>query len=116
MSVARTRLCDFLARRGRQAQGSGDTAVEKVIEAQPSEDGEEDRWEQDYQRCVFDWAVEQIRGDFQDSTWQAFWQTNVEGKETKKVAQSLGMTVGAVYIARSRVLARLKKEIGQVED
>ena len=60
-------------------------------------------------------AAEQIRSEFQDSTWQAFWQTNMEGKATKEVAESLGMTVGAVYIARSRVLARLKQQIQQAE-
>ena len=62
---------------------------------------------------LFDRAAERIRDEFQDSTWQAFWQTNIEGKDTRQVARSLDMTVGAVYIARSRVLARLKKQIEQ---
>ena len=116
MSVARTRLCDFVDRRGRQVSGSGDTRFQKTLEQQPAGDDEADRWERDYRKCLFDWAAEQVRGEFQDSTWQAFWQTNIDGKDTKEVARSLGMTVGAVYIARSRVLARLKKQIEQVKE
>jgi DNA-directed RNA polymerase specialized sigma24 family protein len=39
----------------------------------------------------------------------------VEGRSAKEVAGTLGMTTGAVYIARSRILARLKAKIQQVE-
>jgi RNA polymerase sigma-70 factor (ECF subfamily) len=115
MSVARTRLCDFLADRGRHATGSGETGVHRLLEEQPDAADEEEAWEQEYRRCLFDRAAEQVRNEFQDSTWQAFWQTNVKGKDTKQVARSLNMTVGAVYIARSRVLARLRKQIEQIE-
>ncbi|HEV3443267.1 MAG TPA: hypothetical protein VG099_01435, partial [Gemmataceae bacterium] len=57
----------------------------------------------------------QIRGGCEDSTWQAFWLTAVEGKEPKEAAGALGITVGAVYIAKSRVLARLRKKIEQLQ-
>ncbi len=113
MSVTRTRLCDFLARR--QASGSGDTKVVQLLQQLPAPQDEEERWEREYRKCVFEWAAGQIRGEFQDSTWDAFWQTSVEGRETKEVSRSLGITVGAVYIARSRVLARLKKQIAKAE-
>ena len=115
ISVVRTRLCDFMADRGRQACGSGETGVQRLLEEQPDAADEEEIWEQEYQRCLFDRAAEQIRDEFQDSTWQAFWQTSIEGKNTRQVARSLDMTVGAVYIARSRVLARLKKQIERIE-
>jgi RNA polymerase sigma-70 factor (ECF subfamily) len=52
-----------------------------------------------------------VRGHFQDSTWSAFWQTAVEGRPPQAVAEALGLTVGAVYIAKSRVLARLKEQV-----
>jgi RNA polymerase sigma-70 factor (ECF subfamily) len=116
MTIARSRVCDFLARRARQARGSGDTEVLKLMEEQPAEMNGEDFLEQEYRRSVLDWAAEQIRGEFQQSTWQAFWETNVEGKDTKSVAKSLGMSIGAVYIARSRVLARLKKQVRKIEE
>ncbi len=50
------------------------------------------------------------------TTWRAFWQTAVEGRPPAAVAAELGLSVGAVYIARSRVLARLKKRIEQLGD
>jgi DNA-directed RNA polymerase specialized sigma24 family protein len=51
----------------------------------------------------------------QDSTWQAFWQTTIEEKSGQEVAAALGMTVAAVYLAKSRIMARLKDLIDQVQ-
>ena len=88
----------------------------KLLDEHLFAEGEENLWEQECRKCVFEWACDRVRGGLQDSTWQAFWQTNVEGKDTKEVAAPLGMTVGAVYIARSRILARLKQQIQQVDE
>jgi RNA polymerase sigma-70 factor (ECF subfamily) len=115
-AVSRSRLADFVDRRGRQVSGTGDTSMLALLEQQPSRDDEDQRFEDEYRKRALEWAAEKIRGEFQDSTWRAFWQTNVEGKPTEEVAASLGMSVGAVYIARSRVLARLKKQIELLED
>jgi RNA polymerase sigma-70 factor (ECF subfamily) len=49
-------------------------------------------------------------------TWQAFWRTAFEDQPGKRVAADLGMTVAAVYLARSRVIARLKELIQSVEE
>ncbi|MBN2580453.1 MAG: sigma-70 family RNA polymerase sigma factor [Pirellulales bacterium] len=116
MAVARSKLQDFLARRDGKLVGAGGTAALRRLEEQPSAEDDDAFIEREHRRCLFDWAVEQIRGDFQEATWQAFWQTGVEGKGTKEVAASLGMTVGAVYIARSRVLARLKEILREIEE
>jgi RNA polymerase sigma factor (sigma-70 family) len=111
-TVARNKLRNFISARKRQAVGSGDTGVQHLLEQQPSgEDAEAALWDQEYERRLFDWAAEQVRGGFQDATWQAFWQTAVEGKGAKEVAAALGVSVGAVYIAKSRVLARLREQI-----
>jgi RNA polymerase sigma-70 factor (ECF subfamily) len=62
---------------------------------------------------MFTRAAEKIRPAFAEKTWQAFWRTAVQGESGKEVAQALGMTVGAVYLARSRVMVRLKEQIAQ---
>ena len=73
-------------------------------------------WERDYERQLFALATEQVRRDFQESTWQAFWQTAVEGKTGPEVARSLGLSVAAVYLAKGRVMARLKELIRETLD
>src|SRR5438477_7512666 len=80
-TVVRNKLRNFLSARKRQDQGSGDTGVQNRLEAQPSpEEDEGDLWTQEYEQRVFAWAAEQVRSSFQDSTWQAFWRTAVEGQ------------------------------------
>jgi RNA polymerase sigma-70 factor (ECF subfamily) len=108
-TVARNRLLDWQRRR-RPVQGSGDPAMQDFLEKQPAPDSEAS-WDQDYERRVFAWAAERVRADFRPSTWQAFWLTAVEGRSTEAAGQHLGMSLGAVQVARSRVLARLKETV-----
>lgn len=60
-------------------------------------------------------ALELIRCEFETRTWQAFWLTAVEGRAPKDVAVELGMSGGAVRVAKSRVLHRLRVELGDCE-
>jgi RNA polymerase sigma-70 factor (ECF subfamily) len=114
--VTRNHLAKFLQRRGTQPVGSGDTNHRRRLDEQPSPGPDpEAAWEQEYQQQLFRLAAEQIRDSFAPTTWQAFWQTAVEGKSGKDVAQALGLSVGAVYVARSRVLARLVEQIQQMQ-
>jgi len=115
IAVARSKLQNFLTKRQTGMEGSGGTAAWKLLEQQGSREEEDAFLEREHRRCLFDWAAGQVRDEFQPSTWQAFWQTSVEGRSAKEVGDSLGITVGAVYIARSRVLARLKAKIQQLE-
>jgi RNA polymerase sigma factor (sigma-70 family) len=114
ISIARSRLSDFAAQQKHQVSGSGDTTAMETLNQQPAPDDEE-LLEQEYQECLFQWATDKVRGEFQESTWQAFWQTYVEGRSCKEVARHLQMTVKAVYVARSRALSRLKSKVRQVE-
>jgi RNA polymerase sigma-70 factor (ECF subfamily) len=115
-TVARNKIHDALARRARQLAGTGDTGTQRLLEEQPARDDEAGQWEHAYRQRVFAWAAEQVRGCFAEATWQAFWQVAVLGKSGEEAAAALGMSVGAVYVAKSRVLARLKKQIEQWRD
>jgi RNA polymerase sigma-70 factor (ECF subfamily) len=77
---------------------------------------DEEHWDREHERHLFHWAAEKVRAEFQDKTWQAFWLVAVEGEDVSKTAESLGMTSGATYIAKSRVTARLRQVIASVED
>ena len=115
-TIARNKLRNFQASRRRHPQGTGDTAEQDRLEAQPDREPNEDAlWDREYEQRLFDWAAQQVRGGFEQSTWKAFWQTAVDGKPAKDVAASLGISVGAVYIAKSRVLARLRECIREHE-
>ena len=57
-------------------------------------------------------GLDLIRGEFEPKTWQAFWLTAVEGRAANDVAAELGMSGGAVRVAKSRVLHRLRAALG----
>jgi RNA polymerase sigma-70 factor (ECF subfamily) len=114
--IARNLIVNLLVAQRRHPRGTGDSDVQALIEQQPAPDDEEfSRFEREYRRRLLAWASARIRGEFRPATWDAFWWTGVEGQAPKSVAERLGMTVGAVYIARSRVMARLKREIERFE-
>jgi RNA polymerase sigma-70 factor (ECF subfamily) len=114
--LAHHKLCDFLAAQQRAGRGTGDTTAQHRLAEKPAPAEEAALWDLEFERRMFEWAAEKVRGEFRDQTWQAFWQTAVEGKPAKDTAAALGMTLGAVYIAKSRVLARLRKEIQNAQE
>jgi RNA polymerase sigma-70 factor (ECF subfamily) len=115
--IARNLLINFLTRRPYRLRGSGSTSVQELLEAQPADEPSATAvFEDEYRRRVFQWAADEVRGEFAPSTWQAFWVTAVEGRAPAVAATELGVTVGAVYIARSRVMARLKSCIRRLGD
>jgi RNA polymerase sigma-70 factor (ECF subfamily) len=116
-TVVRNKLRNFLAGRQRQAQGTGDTAVQNALKDHPAP-GEDPAalWDREYEQRLYAWAAAQVRSSCEESTWQAFTQTAVEGRSAQDVARDLGMTVAAVYLAKSRVMARLKEIIRQGEE
>lgn len=67
--------------------------------------------EDDYRYEMFLWAVAKVKQSVADDTWQAFWKTAVQQEACANVAADLGLSLGSVYAARSRVLAKLKAQI-----
>ena len=115
--IARNLLVNFLARQRRHAGGSGRSSVQELLEAQPAgDDGAEAEFAAELRRRAFRWAAEQVRVEFTEPTWQAFWKTGVEGRPVAAVAAELGLSPGAVYVARSRVLARLRERVAQLTE
>lgn len=116
-TIVQNRLRDHWRSRQRQAQASGNTAFQEILLEQPAEQNDEEKaWERDYQQRLLQCTSQQVRGDFQDGTWQAFWRTAVQGKPGKNVARELDMTVAAVYLAKRCVLTRIKEQIRLLEE
>jgi RNA polymerase sigma-70 factor, ECF subfamily len=58
--------------------------------------------------------MEQVRDDFEEHTWRAFWLTVIENRSPAALAEELGMSTAAIRQAKSRVLRRLKQEVGEL--
>jgi RNA polymerase sigma-70 factor (ECF subfamily) len=67
--------------------------------------------EAEYRQRLVERALQLMQTDFQPTTWKAFQECQVAGRPAADVAAELGISAGAVYVAKSRVLARLRQEL-----
>jgi RNA polymerase sigma-70 factor (ECF subfamily) len=98
----------------KREQGAGNTTAQQMLQELPA--AEDEQWEQEYRERMFAWAAQQVQPEVEEKTWQAFWQTSVLGVRPQDAAKELKISVASVYMAKSRVLARLKELIQQVTD
>ena len=113
--VARNTLVNHLQRQNRREQATGDSRMQQMLAQIPASDNVSPHdLDHEFRRQTFLWAANKARSSFQPATWDAFWLTSVEGREVAEVAAQLQTTVGAVYVARSRVMARLRRLVEQV--
>jgi RNA polymerase sigma-70 factor (ECF subfamily) len=111
-AVAQNQLHGLLRRQNREVAGrGGDDLLPEVADR----DSDEDVWNHQWQCELFRRAAEQVRPEFAERQWNAFWRTAVDGESTKEVAESLGMTPGAIHTAKSRVVARIRAAIEEIE-
>lgn len=107
-TVARNRLVTFWRRRGETAGGS---EVEQLLNQLADPHSDLSRlWDLEHDRQVLDRLVDSIRPEFEATTWLAFQRVALEGVEPARAAAELGISRGAVYTARCRVLRRLREE------
>jgi RNA polymerase sigma-70 factor, ECF subfamily len=108
-------LLHFRRNRGRVRGAGGSDAWRNLQDVADNSDIEDDGEETEVGQ-VYRRAVEQVRGEFEDRTWQAFWLVVIEGRTPAALAETLGMTPAAIRQAKSRVLRRLKQEMGELLD
>ncbi|MBS0205120.1 MAG: sigma-70 family RNA polymerase sigma factor [Planctomycetes bacterium] len=114
-SIARRLAIRFLER-GQPKRGVGGSDMLKVLDRLPEpEHRTKALFDDEYRNEVFRWAADQIKTEFRESTWQAFWRTCVLNEPIPHVAELLGMSLGNVYVARSRIIARLRIVVEQFE-
>jgi RNA polymerase sigma-70 factor (ECF subfamily) len=101
-------------RQGRQQQGSGDTTAHLLLHEVPAA-ADSDAWEKDFRQRLFAWAAEQVEAAVEPATWQAFYRTSVLGIKPADAAKELGLSVAAVYMAKSRVIARMRELIDEAQ-
>src|SRR5262245_57892074 len=107
-TITRNKVFNFLSARRIRPQASGDSTTNRMLDSHPDSNDASEAWELEYQRRLASIAMEKVRNEFQENTWRAFHMTAVEGQPAGDVSRLIGMSTGAIYVARSRVLARLK--------
>ena len=113
LRVTRNKLLKYFSKLQKQPIGSGRTTIQAKLEETPNA-AETDHWNNAYQQRLFQWASGEVRDEFAEKTWSAFWLTAVENQGSQKIATELQMSLGAVYIAKSRVIARIRKQIESI--
>jgi len=96
-----------------EARGAGGTDAQMQLLGVPDPLAE-DPEEADLLTRQLHAALETIRGEFEERTWRAFWQVQMEGRGTDEVGAELQMTPAAVRKAKFRVLRRLREELGEL--
>ena len=115
-TIAGNAITKALTRRPRD-RASGSTSVFELIKAQPESDAHSQaalEMQMELKKETFRWAAQKVRGDFSQSTWDAFWRTSVLNESVAAVAESTNLKAGAIYVARHRVLARIKEEVAGI--
>jgi RNA polymerase sigma-70 factor (ECF subfamily) len=115
--AARNLVINWLLARRRQIVAPGGADMQAMLNLLPAAESPESvEFDRELRRSMFQRAAELVRSDVHAATWQAFWQTCVVGISPADAAQKLGMTVGAIRVAKCRVLARLQATVKTLED
>lgn len=111
--ITRSRAVDHYRKRSTQPEAVGGSVALRQMAEFPDFVDDETEDEPIY-HGLFLRACDLIRTDFKETTWKAFWRIVVDGETPKDVAEELSMQPGAVRVAKSRVLQRLRQELGEV--
>ena len=111
--VARNIAVDQIRRRARAPQVVDDRLLSDVVQ---SNDQEEAAFVHEYRRSLFVWAAQQVKREVNDTTWRCFWMTAIEDRKPVDAATTLNVSVGAVYTAKCRVMARIRERTADFTD
>ena len=107
--VATNQAITFFRRQKPDGAQGGTSVQIRINEHEQVEDTVELR--RQYQRELFRVAARRVREEFEETTWQAFWMTSVQGISVAEAAASLARSEGSIYTARSRVIRRMQEVV-----
>lgn len=85
-------------------RATGDVGLSGVV----SYEELEELWDQEHQHAILVRALELMKQEFEEKTWRACWELTVNERKSADVASELGMTANACFLAKARVLRRLR--------
>ena len=112
-TISRHVALRFMSRERKQAGGVGGSDLMDAL--QKIEDRPDEQLSRRYEHELIVWAAEQVRTEFLASSWKAFWSTVIEQRPVDAVAAELGVSAGSIYMSRSRIMARIKTKVAEVE-
>ena len=113
-TVSRNVVIRFMSRERKQARGIGGSDL--MAQLRNVEDKPDEQHVRLYQHELIVWAAEQVRHEFLETSWRAFWSTVIEERSVDEVASELNVTPGSIYMSRSRIMARIRKKVAEVEN
>jgi RNA polymerase sigma-70 factor (ECF subfamily) len=114
--IIQHKVSDWHRRHGRDVQAEGGSNAYERLQELPDSDAPATTDDLTATNGICQRALQILREEFEPQSWQAFWRTAVDGQSAVDVAAELGMKPAAVRKAKSRVLHRLKVEIGDLVD
>lgn len=108
-ALTKNKIADHRRKSYRQTSGGGGTEALQQLQQLPDDSPDSDTDIADLHLRI----LEELKLEFNETTWTAFWRVSVEGDAAKDVAADMGTTVWAVYKAKSRILSRLKEHFGE---
>jgi RNA polymerase sigma-70 factor (ECF subfamily) len=111
--IARHKLQHYFQDRGEPAAGGTDAQMLLQQVEAPADETELSEAPADI-AGMYHRAVDLVRNQFEERTWKAFWRVAIEDRSPAEVAAEMGITANAVRQAKSRVLRRLKQEMGEL--
>jgi RNA polymerase sigma-70 factor (ECF subfamily) len=114
LHITKNRLRTFYRGTARAARLGAAPAID-LDDLPGPEDKADAIWEEEWRRQVFARACSHVRATVSRQTWEAFDRTALRGEAGREVADALGLSVAAVYLAKSRVLARLREYVEAAE-
>lgn len=111
-TITRNKLYTYFEKRKRMGPTGNDTAqFEMLNQTSDTGSGLDEQWEVEHQRQLLSRAVEVVKPQIEFKTWEAFEMTAIKGMSASEVSKTLKMKSGTIYVARSRVTAKLRAEV-----
>ena len=113
--ITENKVRDHARAQARRAEAVGGSAAQEFLAQVPDDVASTETDDGPAVRGLLRRALDQIRGDFNEQTWQAFSEGVLHGRASAEVAAELCITANAVRKAKARVLKRLREELGDLD-
>ena len=114
--IARNELLQFRRRRRRDVQAPESRGGDDLFEQVAAREDLEGLWDEEWRRSVLAACLEQVRREVQPQSYEAFELFALRGRPAEEVAARLGTTANAVFLAKRRILQRVRELLPLVED